>query len=56
MFTSKWNELKIRMGATRQNLLAQPSTQNVKKKLSEYQINQSEQKSLNWSMFRTLKV
>jgi hypothetical protein len=46
-------EPKIRMGATRRNLHARPK---ILKKLSEHQINQSEQKKFKKSMFSTLKV
>jgi hypothetical protein len=41
------------MGATRRILQAQPK---MFKKLSEHQINQSEQKKIRKSMFSTLKV
>jgi hypothetical protein len=41
------------MGATRGNLQAQPK---ILKKVSEHQINQSEQKFYQKSMFSTLKV
>jgi hypothetical protein len=41
------------MGATRRNLQAQPK---ILKKNLEHQINQSEQKTSQKSMFSTLKV
>jgi hypothetical protein len=41
------------MGATRQNVQAQPK---ILKKSSKHQINQSERKISQKTMFRTLKV